>query len=181
MKRVLLAFTLLFSAISFAQINWMTMNQALEAQQKEPKKIMIEFYADWCPVCKRMDRETFSTPEIIRYINENYYPVKFNAEGNESVTFQGKNFRNPNFDPNKKPTYGGGSQHEFVAYFGVRGYPTTVFLDEKQQLLTGLVGYFSPRDMEVYLSLFSSDKYREIKTTEDWNNYKEKFNHRIKP
>lgn len=181
MKKISLILALLVSSIMvFGQVKWMSVNEALEAQKKNPKKIMIKFYADWCGMCKRMDRETLANKEIINYLNENYYAVKFNAEGNEPVTFQGKNFINPDFDPKRKPTYGGGPQHQFVKYFGITGYPTTVFLDETGQLLTGLIGYFKPRDLEAYLGLFATNDYKNIKTQEEWKNYREKFKHKVK-
>lgn len=180
MKKLFLTFSLFCSVIALAQVKWVTMNEALELQKKEPKKIMVKFYTDWCSMCKRMDKHTFSNPEIIKYLNENYYAVKFNSEGNEPVTFQGKNFTNPDFDPKRKPTYGGGPQHQFVKYFGVRGYPTTVFLGESQELLTGLIGYFQPKDMEAYLTLFATNQHQKIKTQKEWLSYREKFKHKVK-
>ena len=32
-----------------------------------------------------MDKKTFQNDDVIDYINENYYAVKFNAEGTEEV------------------------------------------------------------------------------------------------
>ena len=102
MKKMAIVFSVFSSMFMIAQVNWMSMDQALEAQKKTPKKIMIKFYTDWCSMCKMM-------------------AVKFNSEGNEDVTFQGKKFNNPDFNPKRKPTYGGGPQHQFVTYFGVKG------------------------------------------------------------
>ena len=34
-----------------------------------------------------MDKQTYSHPIISKYINENFYAVKFNAEGNQTVNF----------------------------------------------------------------------------------------------
>ena len=48
MKKILLAFLLVIFSCGFSQVNWMTMNQALDAQKKNPKKILVEFYANWC-------------------------------------------------------------------------------------------------------------------------------------
>ena len=39
MKKILLAFLLVVFNCGFPQVNWMTMNQALDAQKKNPKKI----------------------------------------------------------------------------------------------------------------------------------------------
>jgi hypothetical protein len=46
--------------------------------------------------------------------------------------------------------------------------------------LTGLVGYFNPRDMEAYLALFATNEFKKIKTQQEWQSYREKFKHKIK-
>lgn len=161
--------------MGFSQVNWMTMNQALEAQKQNPKKILIKFYADWCGMCKKMDKETFNNIEIAKYINENYYAVKFNAEGNEEVLFLGNIFTNPQFDPHKKPVYGGGARHQFTQFMNITAYPTTVFLDDNHTMITGLVGYFEPKDLEPYLHLVATEAYKKVKTQEDWEKYRNKF------
>lgn len=170
----------MISVMGFSQVNWMTMNQALEAQKQQPKKILVKFYTDWCGMCKRMDKETFNNVELAKYINENYYAVKFNAEGNEAVNFAGKTFDNPDFDPNKKPTYGGGARHQFAQYMNVTAYPTTLFLDTDNTLLTGLIGYFAPQDLDPYLQLIATDEYKNVKTQEDWEKYKNKLKNKKK-
>lgn len=175
MKKFSLIFGLMISVMGFSQVNWMTMNQALEAQKQKPKKILVKFYTDWCGMCKRMDKETFNNVELAKYINENYYAVKFNAEGNEMVNFAGKTFDNPYFDPNKKPTYGGGARHQFTQYMNVTAYPTTLFLDADNTLITGLIGYFAPQDLDPYLQLIATDEYKNVKTQEDWEKYKNKL------
>jgi Highly conserved protein containing a thioredoxin domain len=71
-------------------VQWMSMDQALKAQKTTPKKILIKTYTDWCPNCKVMDKEVFANPKIAQYINTHFYPVAFNAEGEEAVIYKGK-------------------------------------------------------------------------------------------
>ena len=68
------------SAQNEAQIKWMTFEQMQEAQKKQPRKVIIDMYTDWCGWCKRMDKNTFEHPVIAAYMNENFYAIKFNAE-----------------------------------------------------------------------------------------------------
>jgi len=100
MKQLFVLFLLVTTTIATGQqINWMTMNEALEAQQSEPKKIIMDVYTTWCGPCKLMDKNTFSNKDVIKFINENYYPVKFNAEGTQEITYQDFKFTNPNYQP----------------------------------------------------------------------------------
>jgi len=48
--------------ISSAQVNWMTMDEALTAQKSNPKKIIVDFYTSWCGPCKLLDKNTFGNP-----------------------------------------------------------------------------------------------------------------------
>ena len=107
--------------ISSAQVNWMTMDEALAAQKSKPKKIIVDVYTSWCGPCKLLDKNTFGNAEISSFINQNYYPVKFNAEGKEEVNFNGNRFENPRYDPNRK---GRNARHQFTAYLGITGYPS---------------------------------------------------------
>ena len=88
-------------SIATAQVNWMTMDQALTAQKSNPKNIIVDVYTTWCGPCKLLDKNTFGNPEVSAFINENYYPVKFNAEGKELVNYNGNQFENPQYDPNR--------------------------------------------------------------------------------
>lgn len=103
MKNILftLLFLIGFSTVNAQEINWVTLNEALELQKENPKKIMMDVYTVWCGPCKLLDQKTFSNKDLISFVNENYYAVKFNGEGNETVNYKGDTFKNPNYDKSK--------------------------------------------------------------------------------
>lgn len=174
MRIILLLIVL--STISFTsqaqKINWMTMNEALAAQEKKPKKIFLDAYTDWCGPCKLMDKETFSNPKVAAYINKHFYAVKFNAEGTEVVNYNDFEYTNPNHDPNRK---GRNSQHFFANALKISAYPTVVFFDEDGNIISPVVGFQTPEQLELYLKMIASDEYKEITTQEKWEKYQKEF------
>ncbi len=173
MKRYLILILILLSlSISAQEINWLTFEEAAEAQKNDPRKIMVDAYTTWCGPCKMLDKYTFQNKDVTAYINKNYYAVKFNAEGNETVVFKEKTFTNPNFDPTKK---GRNSSHQLTGYFGIIAYPTILFLDEESNYIGPIPGYKTPRQLEIYLKLFNADHHKNIKTKEAWEAYSANF------
>ena len=73
-------------------IHWLTMEEAYLLQQKNPKKIIVDIYAEWCGWCKRMDKTTFQEPAVIRYINDNFYAVKLDAETKRTIKLGDESF-----------------------------------------------------------------------------------------
>jgi len=63
----------------YSGINWMSLEEAVEAQAKQPKKIMMDVFTQWCGPCKMMMANTFTSEDVIAYINKHYYAVKFDA------------------------------------------------------------------------------------------------------
>jgi len=155
------------------EINWVTLEKAKELIKKEPRKIMMDVYTNWCGPCKMLDRNTFGNADVAEYINKNYYAVKFNAEGDSTVNFDEKTFTNPNFDPAKASRRN--AQHQFARYLGVSAYPTILFFDSNLSLIAPISGYLKPKQIEIYLKLFHSDVYKDVKTKQDWENYQKDF------
>ncbi|NRD19361.1 thioredoxin fold domain-containing protein [Winogradskyella eckloniae] len=163
-----------FTITGIAQdINWVTMEEALELQKKEPKKIFMDVYTNWCGPCKMLDKNTFQTKDVAAYVNEHYYAVKFNAEGNEEITYKDTTYSNPNFDESK--TNSRNSVHEFSRFLQIRAYPTMVFFDEEGNVIAPIQGYLKPQQLELYLKIFKTDDYKEMTTQEQFSEYVKSF------
>lgn len=179
MKYILLFTILLIGGTMNAQkVKWMSMNEAIAAQKKQPKKIFVDMYTEWCGPCKMLDKNTFGHPEVAAYINKNFYPVKFNAEGNEVIKTTDREFTNPSYDPAKAKRRN--SAHQFTRYMGVNAYPTVLFIDEQGKLINRVRGYKKPQDMEFYLKFFGTDLWEKIKTQPEFDAYLENFKPQFK-
>jgi uncharacterized protein YyaL (SSP411 family) len=137
MKSLVFAVFLLSFVNSKAQapkINWMTWEQAIEANKKSPKKILCDVYTDWCSWCKVMDKKTFGDSATAVYMNENFYCVKFNAEQREKIKYMGMEFK---YKEEVKT-------HELAISLlnSSMSYPSIVFLNEKEQRITTLKGFY---------------------------------------
>lgn len=117
------------------EIKWYTWDEAIKLSEKKPKKIFIDLYTDWCGWCKKMDQTTFKDEAVVKYMNENFYAVKFDAEQKEEVKFKDHTFK---YFPS-----GNRGIHE-LAYSlldGKLSYPSYVYLDEDQNRITISPGY----------------------------------------
>ncbi|AWG25120.1 thioredoxin family protein [Flavobacterium kingsejongi] len=174
MKKIVFALFLILgaAAVKAQEIKWMTFEEALKAQKKKPKAILMDVYTEWCGPCKMLDKNTFQNKDVAAYINKNYYAVKFNAEGNEEVNYKGQKFVNASYDAARK---GRNGTHQFTQALKVTGYPTMMFFNDKGEVVTPLVGYYKPEQIEIYLKAFSAEEYKKLDTREKWEAYMAAF------
>jgi len=171
---VLSVFMLAASASLWSQgasINWISVSDLEDLQAKEPRKVMIDVYTQWCGPCKMMMANTFTNADVITYINENYYAVKFDAEGPDPVEFKGRTFSNPNYVPNKR---GRNGVHELSRAFNVGAYPTIVYLDENLEMIAPISGYKQPQQLELYLRFFD-EAWESGTSQEEWDAFQQSF------
>ena len=154
-------------------INWISFEEAFKLQQTNPKNIIVDVYTNWCGPCKLLDRNTFQNKKVADLINKNFYAVKFNAEGNDIIKFDDREFTNPNYRPEMANRRNG--NHQLTRYLGVNAYPTVVFLDDNSDIIYKLRGYNTPTQIEIWLKLFKDQKYKSIKSQEDFNNFQKSF------
>ncbi len=135
-------------------VKWYTIEEVQEMVKKEPRKIFIDMYTDWCKWCKVMDKNTFTDEKVAELLNTSFYAVKFDAEGKEPVTFRDQTFK---FVPQGSRGY-----HELAAALmqGKLSYPTSVFLDENLNLISPLPGYYPPDKLNPILEFIGEDHYK---------------------
>lgn len=129
-------------------IQWISVEELEQKMKKEPRKVIFDFYTDWCGWCKVMDKKTFSNKELARYVNKYYYAVKFNAESKTPLTFMGKTYE---YVPEYK-------SHRFAADLmsGKMSYPTTVIAGKNMAYVNPIPGFQRLDQMETLLKYFVS-------------------------
>lgn len=95
---------------------------------KSGKPAMLDFYADWCVECVRMERNTFGEPEIQALFGR-IQPLKADVTANDD------------------------EDRMLMGEYGIIGPPAILFFDRRGKELTNfrLVGYFSPDEFAVHL------------------------------
>ncbi|MBI1222806.1 MAG: DUF255 domain-containing protein [Bacteroidetes bacterium] len=141
MRRVLTiatALVLIFSAESFnviqqqPELKWEGWNSGYKRGISENKIILVDAYTDWCGWCKKMDRETYSDPEIIKKINKHFVAIKFNPELNQTYYID-------------TTAYTGRELHAMLSKEYRTGYPTTYFILPQNNKLFINPGYEDPQ------------------------------------
>jgi thioredoxin-related protein len=132
-----LSFVGIGTAQAQEQIQWMKFEEAIAANEQNPKMILVDVYTDWCGWCKKMDKETFTDPLVIAHFQKNFYAVKLNAEDTKrKFSFMGRTF----------------TEAEMAASMRVNSYPNFVVIEPGLQNIAQLPGYRGPEDFLAGLS-----------------------------
>lgn len=145
------------------EIKWMTISEVEAAMKKKPKKVFVDVYTDWCGWCKVMDKKTFSNAHVIRYLNDNFYAIKLNAEQKDSIHFQGKSY---GFVPEYRA-----NMFAIELLRGQMYYPSSVIMEAGFQNPQAIPGYLDVATMEKVLKYIGEDFYK----TKQYPEYEKEF------
>lgn len=89
---------------------------ALQKAGREKKLVFIDFFATWCGPCKMLDKTTWRDPKVTKWLETNTVPLKIDAEKEAGLAQR----------------------------YGVRAYPTMVFIKADGTVLDRIIGYHPP-------------------------------------
>lgn len=163
MRRILIILSFLSSIHLAAQeVKWLTFEEAVALNKKEPRKIMVDVYTDWCGWCKVMDKKTFSNAYVADYLNDKFYAVKFNAEQKEDIILGNDTLR---FIPSGNKGY-----HMLAAALlnNRLSYPSVVFLNEDMQIIHLQQGFTKAKPFDMMIKFIGGNYYLNEKW-ETWS------------
>ncbi|MCB0662202.1 MAG: DUF255 domain-containing protein [Saprospiraceae bacterium] len=141
-------------SVAADEIKWMTWEEAVKACEKEPRKIFVDCYTDWCGWCKRMDQTTFKDDAVVAFMNKNFYAVKFDAEQQEEIKWRNMTFQYV------KAGRRGVHQLAYSLLDGKLSYPSFVYLNEKFDRISISKGYKEPDALQKELQWVAGNHYK---------------------
>ncbi|MCV9387625.1 thioredoxin family protein [Reichenbachiella ulvae] len=133
MKKVLMSLTLLLGltwATQAQEMNWYTLEEAQKLNTSDSRPIFIDFTAEWCGWCKKMDRTTFSDKEVAERMNKEFYAVKLDFDSPQRFVFGDKAI----------------TAKELAQQVAIEGLPTMVVFSSDLQSHQKIVGYLKSND-----------------------------------
>lgn len=133
------------------KIEWVAFDKGMELAKSEEKLLVVDFYTDWCHWCKVMDKETYGNEEVISFVKEKVVMAKVNPEtAGDKFKFRDAHY----------------SGRELSMMFGVTGFPTTVFINSKGELLTSVPGFIPAEEFVKILKYLAENWYEKMKYDE---------------
>jgi thiol:disulfide interchange protein len=112
-----------------SSIQWQTdLEKGLAIAKANHGKVVVDVYTDWCGWCKKMDKNIYTDPRVTALASQCVF-VKLDAED-------------------------GGQGQRFATQMNVRGYPTTLILDENGRSIRLVRGY--PQDIEQFVNTIAN-------------------------
>ncbi len=94
-------------------INWkQDYDEAVKEARNAKMPLVVDFYADWCGWCKKLDRDVYTDPDVMK-LSQKFICVK--VDGDKHADWGGK--------------------------YNISGYPTIVFLDSTSKEVNRVTGY----------------------------------------
>ena len=117
-----------------AELEWHPYFKGLDLGKAEKKNMVVNFYADWCGYCKKMDDVTYADKEVAAYLKKHFVLMKVNTD----------------------------RAKQLAQSYSVQGLPTTWFLDQSGEKIAPLPGFAPPEQFLPILKFIQTNAYKSM-------------------
>ncbi|QDP85908.1 DUF255 domain-containing protein [Chryseobacterium sp. SNU WT5] len=114
--------------------------EILAKAKKEKKLVFMDAYASWCGPCKLMEKNIFPLPAVKEYYNANFINARFDMEKGEG--------------------------RDIALKYGVRSYPSFLFINGDGELVLQNRGYMGEQDFLTIAKEANNPKFANASTKE---------------
>jgi thioredoxin-related protein len=130
-------------------IVWYTYQEGWAKAKAEKKHMFVDFTATWCGWCKKLEKNTFSQPEIIKSLNTDFVPVKVWDNSTAMLDIDGYKI----------------SEKDLIRKeFKVRGYPALWFVSPEGVRVGPAGGYIEADRLKQVLDIVKNYRYDSTRT-----------------
>jgi thiol-disulfide isomerase/thioredoxin len=102
------------------QIHWEhRLEDALKKAKATGRPVLVDFWAEWCGWCHRLDQTTYVDPEVVKIVTNDFVPLKIDTEAGKRST-------------------------EIAYKYGVQSLPTIAFLSPSGRPIDRVNGFQGP-------------------------------------
>ena len=117
------------------EIPWSTdIESSLQQAASTGQPVLLEFTADWCMYCKRMEKTTFVDPRVVNFVNQNYVAVRIDADEHKQL----------------------------VADLDIKGLPAILVVSPTLQIIERIPGFQTPEALLTKLSRNTNANQQQV-------------------
>jgi thioredoxin-related protein len=128
-------------------IVWHRYDDGLKMARENGKHILVNFTAKWCGYCGKMNRTTFSNPEVVKMLSEDFVTIKVHGDSKKELNIDGYKITERKLALNE---------------YHVRGYPAYWFLKSDGKRLGVLPGYRAANEFLEVLYFMKAGLYDKM-------------------
>ena len=136
-------------SVDAESIKWLSYSEALTRARAESVHVYIDFSRKGCGWCRKMERETYTNPDVIKMLNEHYAPTKVRGDSNDELDIDGYKIT---------------ERALAIQEFGVTSYPQLWFLTPDNAKVGPLRGYLAADRFLKALEYVKEFKYDTTRT-----------------
>ena len=128
------------------ELTWHRYHDALALANQESRHILVRFTTKWCVFCRKMDETTYRDSAVVAILNKHFALAKVDGDSYNLVQLANGNI----------------TEKGLTRQYGIRGYPTTWFLEPDGSKIAPVTGYIDQIKLKFILDFIATDSNEKM-------------------